>query len=144
MIRLLIFNGLLLGSCGFAFLKGARDAKIVAGICLAATAATYLSMSGYRALEGDILVIDLMTFFGFTWVALRSNRFWPLWVAGLQLTTSLGHVLKALSSDMVPLAYAAALRSWSYPILIILAVGVWREIRRRDDDGVGYDAPILH
>jgi hypothetical protein len=144
MIRLFLFNALLLGSCGFALLKGTRDSKAIAAICLAATAATYLSMSGYRALEGDIMIIDLMAFLGFTWVALRSDRYWPLWVAGLQLTTSLGHLLKAVSSDMVPLAYAAALRSWSYPILIILAVGVWRELRRREPDRIDYDTPVLH
>jgi hypothetical protein len=28
------------------------------------------------------------------------------------------------------MAYAAALRFWGYPILIILAVGVWRSQRR--------------
>jgi hypothetical protein len=31
---------------------------------------------------------------------------------------------------MLPLAYAAALRFWGYPILIILAVGVWRGQQR--------------
>lgn len=143
MIRLILFNALLLGSCGFAFLKGARDAKIIAAICLVATAATFLVMSGYRGLEADIFLIDLMAFFAFTWVALNSDRFWPLWVAGLQLTTSMGHLIKAVSSDLVPFAYAAALRSWSYPILVILAIGVWREIRRRDDEPKAIPAPIL-
>ena len=65
---------------------------------------------------------------GFVAVALRSNRFWPLWVAGLQLTTALGHVLKAIDHDLVPRAYGAALQFWSYPILLILAVGTWRAI----------------
>jgi hypothetical protein len=39
-------------------------------------------------------------------------------------------VLKALDSQLVPLAYAAALRFWAYPILIILAIGTWRSQRR--------------
>ena len=50
--------------------------------------------------------------------------------AGLQLTTSLGHLAKAFQSDLLPMAYAAALRFWSYPILIILLFGTWREHRR--------------
>jgi hypothetical protein len=42
----------------------------------------------------------------------------------------MGHVLKAMDENLLPLAYAAALRFWSYPILIILLVGTWREHRR--------------
>ena len=34
------------------------------------------------------MLVDLAVLAGFVTVALRSKRFWPLWVAGLQLTTS--------------------------------------------------------
>ena len=30
----------------------------------------------------------------------------------------------------MPLAYGAAIALWSYPILIILAIGTWRQHRR--------------
>lgn len=129
-VRLIIFNALLVGSCGYALWRGTRDAKVVALICLAASAATYVAMSGYNSVEEDILVIDLLVLAGFTWVAMKSDRFWPLWVAGLQLTTSFGHFLKMYEADLVPIAYAVALRMWSYPIQIILAVAVWRSYRR--------------
>jgi len=36
----------------------------------------------------------------------------------------------------MPLAYAAALRFWSYPILIILAIAVWRSQRRARREGL--------
>jgi hypothetical protein len=64
-------------------------------------------------------------------IALRSDRFWPLWVAGLQLTISMSHLLKAIQLDLLPLAYAAAERFWSYPTLIILFIGAWRQHRRQ-------------
>jgi hypothetical protein len=67
----------------------------------------------------------------FVFIALNSDRFWPLWVAGLQLVTSFAHFLKALDPGLVPQAYGAAVRFWSYPILIILAVATWRGHRRR-------------
>jgi hypothetical protein len=38
--------------------------------------------------------------------------------------------MKMMSSDLVPIAYAYALRFWSYPILIILGIAVWRHQRR--------------
>ncbi|MEO5971859.1 MAG: hypothetical protein ABIP91_00635, partial [Sphingomicrobium sp.] len=58
------------------------------------------------------------------------ERFWPLWISGLQLTTSLAHIFKAVDTDLFPIAYAAAGRFWAYPILIILAVGTWRRQAR--------------
>ena len=47
---------------------------------------------------------------GFTTIALRSDRFWPLWVAGLQLTTIIAHLLKAIQFELIPQVYAAAAR----------------------------------
>ena len=72
----------------------------------------------YAGVEEGLMLVDLAVLAGFITVALRSKRFWPLWVAGLQLTTSIGHVLKGIDQDLLPRAYGAALQFWSYPILI--------------------------
>lgn len=119
----------------FAFLRGGRDERIVALLCFAGTAATMLFLSPlgerFAAMEIGVLMIDVAMLAGFVAVALRSYRFWPLWVAGLQLTTICGHVLKSINTELLPQAYAAALYFWSYPILLILAVGTWRSHNRR-------------
>lgn len=130
MVRLIIFNVLLIGACGYALLRGKTDARIVGAVCIIANFATFAVVSSYASVETGVLIIDLLALAAFTLVALRSDRFWPLWVSGLQLTTSMGHLFKAIQSDLLPIAYAAALRFWSYPILIILAVAVWRSERR--------------
>jgi hypothetical protein len=130
MIRLIIFNALLLGSCGYALLRGTRDAKIIAIVTLVASFATLLLFRTYSEVETGVLAVDVLTFLAFTAVALKSDRFWPLWISGLQLTTTFGHILKAFEDQLVPIAYAVALRSWSYPIQIILAVAVWRSQQR--------------
>jgi hypothetical protein len=134
MDRLLLYRALMYGICGYALFKGRTDARIVAAVFLVGNFAT-LSLrshlvSEYSSVESAVFVIDVICFLFFTYAALISDRFWPLWVAGLQLTTNFGHVLKFIDSRMLPLAYAAALRFWGYPILIILAVGVWRSQQR--------------
>ena len=138
MERLFFYHALLYGACGYALLRGRTDARIVALVYLIgnfATAALRTQVGGaYSSVETGILLVDVAAFLGFTYAALISSRFWPLWVSGLQLTTSFGHALKALNSDLLPLAYAAALRFWGYPILIILAIGVWRSQRRSPRD----------
>ena len=133
MVRLIIFNALLLGSCGYALLRGTHDAKIIAIVTLVASFATLLLFRTYSEVEFGVLIVDVLTFLAFAAVALKSDRFWPLWISGLQLTTTFGHLLKAFEDQLVPIAYAVALRSWSYPIQIILAVAVWRTRRDRSE-----------
>jgi hypothetical protein len=119
------------GICAYALYRGKADARIVAAVFLVGNLATLtLRSSTYSSVETSVFVIDVLAFLAFTYAALISDRFWPLWVAGLQLTTSMGHVFKLIDSHLLPLAYAAALRFWAYPILIILAVGTWRSHRR--------------
>ena len=125
MMRLIIFNALLVGACGYALWRGRSDERLTAIVCIIATAASIAIVAPaslrYASVEFGVLIVDIFTLGAFTFVALRSDRFWPLWISGLQLTTSIAHFLKALDPDMVPIAYAAAGRLWSYPILLVLA-----------------------
>ena len=134
MLGPLIFSALLFPICLYALWRGGRDERLVASLCLAGTLATMLAVSPlairYRGVEGGLALVDLAVLAGFVTVALTSQRFWPLWVAGFQLTTAFGHGLKAIDSNLLPQAYGAALQFWAYPILIILAVGTWRRQRR--------------
>jgi hypothetical protein len=130
-----IFRALLVASCGYALWRGRQDERVVAMVCIAAVAASRLAFSPlsvrYTSVEGGLLFIDLAVLAAFVFVALRSRRFWPLWVAGLQLTTSMAHLMKAVDESLMPMAYGAAIALWSYPILIILAIGTWRGHQRR-------------
>ena len=130
----LLYWTLLTLTCGYALTLGRSDERIVGAVCVIASVVTALALSPWRqrysGVETGELLIDIVTLGAFVFVALRSQRFWPLWVAGLQLTTSMSHVLKAVDAGLVPQAYAAAEKFWSYPILLILAIGTWRGHRR--------------
>jgi hypothetical protein len=140
MVRLILYYLLLFGACGYAFWRGKADARIVAMTFFIGNFATIALRSnhvtGYTSLEPGIFAVDIACLLAFTYAALISDRFWPLWVSGFQLTTSFGHILKLADSNLLPLAYAAALRFWGYPILIILAIGVWRSQRRARNERV--------
>ena len=130
----ILYWPLLILTCGYASYRGGRHERLVALICIVATIATITVNSPlnrmYANVEQGALLVDLAVLAAFVAVALVSDRFWPLWVAGLQLTTSFAHFLKAVDPHLVPLAYGAAVRFWGYPILIILFVGAWRHQRR--------------
>jgi hypothetical protein len=118
----------------YALLRGQRDERHVCAILVVGVVATHLVISPLRerfsGVETSVMIVDLIVFAGFLWVALRSERFWPLWIAGLQLTTILGHILKVMDTSLFSRAYGAAMVFWSYPIVLILAVGTWRSHRR--------------
>lgn len=125
---------LLLATFAYALVRGSAEERFVAAVCVFASLATKLVVSPladrYSQVENGVFLVDIAVLGAFTVVALRSQRFWPLWIAGLQLTSSMSHFLKAANLDMMPQAYAAAERFWSYPVLLIIIVGTWRARRR--------------
>lgn len=130
----LIFWAILVATCGYALWRGRKYEQLAAIICIVASVTSVLARAPlhqrYAGLEIGDLIIDTAVLLSFVAIALRSDRFWPLWVAGLQLTISLSHIFKALDVSLVPTVYAAAERFWSYPTLVIIAIGAWRQHRR--------------
>ena len=129
------FWTLLIVTCGYALWRGRKYEQLSALVFIAASVLSVVARSAlhenYSAVARSDLAIDLFVLIALVVVALRSDRFWPLWVAGLQLTISMSHIFKAIEPDLVPIAYAAAERFWSYPTLIILFIGAWRQHHRR-------------
>ncbi|HVF83404.1 MAG TPA: hypothetical protein VM913_04445 [Sphingomicrobium sp.] len=130
MIRVAIYWTLLAIVVVIAFRRGDRESRYAALVCLGATILTVFFLTPFRReftqVETFVAAIDIAVLLSFVAIALRSVRFWPLWVSGLQLTTVMAHVLRLLRPDLVDLAYAAAMRFWSYPILLILVVAALR------------------
>lgn len=122
----------------YAFLRGKVDERMAAAICIVATIATKVVhtplSSRFTEVEFGVMIVDMAALAAFIAIALRSDRFWPLWVAGLQLTTTLAHLFKVVDFALVPQVYAAAARFWVYPIFLIIVIGTWRSHRRRQKE----------
>lgn len=133
-MNVILFTSLLTFTLAYSWWRGDRDARIAAMICVLATLFTHIVMTPrlqpYQGVEVGVLIIDVATVTAFVALALVSSRFWPLWIAGLQLTASSSHLLKMFDESLVPLAYAVAERSWGYPILMIIVIGAYRAHRR--------------
>jgi predicted branched-subunit amino acid permease len=133
MLPPIVFWTLLFVVCAAAAWRGRTDERVAAGACAIATLATHFILGPlrikYSSVEPGLLALDLAMLATFVTLALRSLRSWPLWVAGLLLTMSRAHFLKAIDSDLMPRAYAAAAVFWSYPILFIILVASWRTRR---------------
>lgn len=132
-LRVTFFWLLLLASCGYALWRGRKYERIAALVFVTATVLSILGHSPrlrYVEIEVTDVIVDTGVLIAVMAIALASDRFWPLWVAGLQLVDSMSHMMKAIHTDMLPTIYGAAERFWSYPILLILLVGAWRQDQR--------------
>jgi len=132
-LRLILFWLLLHVSCGYALWRGRKYERIAALVFIAATFLSILAHPlhrSYAAIQISDLVVDSGVLIAVIAIALVSDRFWPLWIAGLQLVDSMSHLMKAVDADLLPSVYGAAERFWSYPILLILFIGAWRQQHR--------------
>lgn len=138
MLPPIVFWTLLFVVCALAALRGRTDERIAAGACAIATLITHFVLGPlkirYSTVEPGLLALDIAMLAIFVTLALRSSRFWPLWVAGLQLTMSMAHMLKAIDEHLIPRAYAAAAVFWSYPILFIILIACWRTSRYEEPE----------
>jgi len=129
-----LFWVLLLVSCGYALWRGRKYERMAAAVFVIATILSIVGSSPvplrYVGIATGDVVVDTGVLLALFAIALLSDRFWPLWAAGLQLVDSMSHLMKAIDADLLPKVYGAAERFWSYPILLILLIGAWRQHRR--------------
>ena len=130
----IIFWILLSATCGYALWRGRKYERIAALVFVSATILSILGSSPLpvryvRIATGDVIV-DNAVLVALLAIALVSDRFWPLWAAGLQLVDNMSHLMKAIDANMLPKVYGTAKRFWSYPILLVLFIGAWRQRRR--------------
>ncbi len=133
MTRIILFNILLLGTCGYAILRGGMPEKIAGWLLMAAAGLTLLTgwrQAMFQQVEIGLFIIDLALLAGLVVIALKADRFWPLVLAALQLDNTAAHILKLFDPDLIGITYALMLAMWSYPMQLILAVATLRHRRR--------------
>jgi len=135
----IIFLGSLLATLLYAGLRGAAPERVGALIIALATVATVLVPKAhdlvFSALEPWVFVVDSVTAVAFITLALKAQRYWPMWMAALQVDTVITHIVMLSVPRVMPWAYAAMEIAWSYPIVILLAVGTARHRQRVRDYG---------
>ncbi|WP_295560577.1 hypothetical protein [uncultured Sphingomonas sp.] len=131
-----VFLILLILTCGYAGVRGGGPERWAASLLVAAYALglpVHLALrgAGYdTALLGGA-AIDVVLLVALIWLAHRSTRYWPLWLAGWQFAAVVAHLAKMLDPTMQATGYAVQAQVWGYPMVIALAIGAWRHCRRR-------------
>lgn len=127
------FVALLLLCTVYALVAGGSPERVAAILYLLSCAASYLSWTKagtWHEVELGVFLVDVVTFALFCLLALRADRFWPIWVSALLGLGVLGHLARVAEPGLFWWAYAVALTIWSYPILALIAFGTWAHRRR--------------
>jgi hypothetical protein len=135
----LFYLVLLIASCVYAFFRGGAPERIGIGIIAGNAVLTFFLVSAppirFHGVEVGVFSVDVLAFLGFVALALRANRFWPIWVSALLGLGVLGSLAMLLHPRVIPWAYAVVLSIWSYPILLLVALGTHGHRRRLKRNG---------
>jgi hypothetical protein len=132
-----VFLAALLGTCWFAFTYGRKTERWGAAIMffgsLLSLPAETLFGSGWQSPEYGVLAVDVLGFIALLVLALRSNRFWPLWATSFQAIAVVTHLATMADHSILPRAYAIAQPFWGYPMLLALVLGT-RAVKKMAED----------
>jgi hypothetical protein len=124
-----------------ALWRGAAPERLVAGVFIGMYGLDRLyhlifpaGLYFFRAEVGHV-VIDVIVLVAFTKIALRVNRFYPLWLTGCQLITLVSHTVQAVSPSILTGAYAILAFTPSYLQVLGFGVGVVMHLRRQAHHG---------
>lgn len=115
-----------------------RTSAIVQGSAYFATfAATDLVMDhSYHGVMIKFLIVDSVLLLVLFVLSLVTTRFWPLWVAAIQLLSVLAHLIRAVDAQMLPAGYYAVVALSAWPMIGLTLIGAIRHHQRRARFGI--------
>lgn len=135
MLRIAFFLALFIGACAYALARGGAPERVAVGIfagglLLTALTATASYVARFSGLEIGILIVDSIMLAAFVILSLHAERYWPIWMSGMQAVEVLSHLPMLIAPDVLPQAYTTITALWSYPMLVLLIVATYRHRRR--------------
>lgn len=134
MDRVWAFYALQIAVSAYAILRGGAPERLTACALLLAAVSTGMLESGTRSLftglEVGVMIVDFLLLAAMIAITLHADRFWPAWVAALHALGTGAHLVKAINPDVIRVVYAVLAAVWSYPIVVLLAIGTLRHSQR--------------
>lgn len=117
----------------YAWLRGGAPERIGASIMMTGFLATLFAApqsANFQQVLFGVLLIDAVMFASFVLLALRAERYWPMWMAALIGFGLFGHGLKGLMPGTLPIIYMIAHVFSGYPTIALLAIATHRHQKR--------------
>jgi hypothetical protein len=122
----IIFLGLLVSATFCVLLFGDKEQRQIQAVLVCAYLGTYvffnIGIPSWLTIKFGIVILDCLAFVALTAIALRSKRFWPLWIASFQFMPLLTYAAAAYGQNLVSQALGVAQGLWGYLQLTILLI----------------------
>lgn len=132
MLQLILLVVLFVGG-GYAAVRGGAPERWGIGLFVMGAVLTNVTLAvaqaHYQRPVVGMMIVDVALAVAFTLLALKAQRFWPLWVAAAQIDMVAADVV-IYSSETTAWAYAIALWALSIPPPVLIGLGAWRHRRR--------------
>ena len=128
----ILFNLILLLCAGYASIIGGRTGRAGSLIFIAATVFTIVAFKAnptWTQTSYGIFAVDLGCWVALGALAIKTNRYWPIWALGFQTIAISTHLATMFAEDIVPHAYRALLSFWGIPILFAMVAGTLKDHR---------------
>ena len=143
MYHVAFFNLMQVVASAYALRLGGAPERLAGIVLMAAAVATHFlylqDAIPYLSIHVGVVAVDLCLLAVLVVLALYADRFWPIWMAALQMLGTIAHLAKAIEPGVVSTAYAVLVVVWSYPMLLILAAATLRHRQRLNDAGSDLD-----
>lgn len=136
----ILYDVTLIACCSYAIARGGRDERIAAAVMLAGSALTVVAalLPGFswRTDRLGVTLIDLAVLGALFTLALRTDRFWPLWMTAFHLIAVATHLAILVDRERTLRAYVLLQGFWAYPMLAALMIGTRRRARSSGSDAL--------
>ena len=121
------------GTCGLALWRGGWPERLAAAGVLASSLVAPLVAQTIEVNTIDVgyFLTDIALFAILIFIALKSDRWWPLFAAGFDLLAVSTHFALVLSSDILNFTYLSANTLWGYAVVAALGLGILEVEARR-------------
>lgn len=122
-----LFFTLLIGSCGFAIVRGGWEGRVTVAIFLASFAFTVYFNPGrnnWVHTNLGVMAVDSICMLALAVVAATSKRNWPIWVLGFQIAAVATHGATLTTPTVAARAYYAFSSFWSIAEMAVMVAGI--------------------
>lgn len=142
MIRSIIFGALLWVTTLYVLRRGTTEERLAAAGMFLNSYLTWIVVRPfairYSDFETSVIYLDSLLLALLLWIALRSNKFWPIWLTAMQALATFAHFAPYVP-HIIPWGYGTAVAIWMYPMLIVLLMATRIDYQDRQNAAVaGY------
>lgn len=123
----------LLLSCGlYVLARGEMPERTGLAIIALGSVLSSVLMAPPAQLHGgagtDALWVDALVAAALVVLALRTDRFWTLWVAALQLVGIGAHLVNLANPGIARIGYPVVMSLWGYAMVLLVTAGAYRRV----------------